>query len=305
MVLMDMSTFRITYDGPALESSEMDVRELAPALLAIGDLLDAATIALYGDQIKPQINVKGSFKTGSFGIDFNLATSLLSKVRDIFAGDNTTAVVNSLAILGALGFANKVAIKPGLFAVLKWLRGRKIERVETSTDSATLFVDGDQLTIELNVLALLRDVSVRNITSKVLEPLSREGIDTFAAGTDNEIVETVSAAEASWFIAPATSDELLLDDVRKMAFSIVSLAFKEGNKWRLCDGAATINASITDAEFLSKVEHNQIAFAKGDILICDVRVLQWQIQSGAKNDYEVIRVKEHRTSARQIPLPGI
>ena len=34
----------------ALESSEMDVRELAPALLAIGDLLDASTRALCGNR---------------------------------------------------------------------------------------------------------------------------------------------------------------------------------------------------------------------------------------------------------------
>jgi len=33
--------FRITYDGPALASHEMDVRELAPALLAMSDLLKA------------------------------------------------------------------------------------------------------------------------------------------------------------------------------------------------------------------------------------------------------------------------
>lgn len=302
---MDMSTFRITYDGPALETSEMDVRELAPALLAIGDLLDAATTALYGDQIKPQVNVKGSFKTGSFGIDFNLATSLLSRVRDIFAGDNATAIANSLAILGALGFLGKVTLKPGLFAVLKWIKGRKIDRVETTEDSAIIFVEGDQLTIELSVLVLLRDVSVRNATSKVLEPLSRDGIDTFAAGTDSEIVETVTASEISWFNAPVPVDELLLDDVRKMAFSIVSLAFKEDNKWRLYDGAATIHATITDVEFLSKVDRNQIAFAKGDVLVCDVRVMQWQTTSGAKTEYEVVKVVEHRASARQIPLPGL
>jgi hypothetical protein len=302
---MGMSTFRITYDGPALESSEMDVRELAPALLAIGDLLEAATTALYGDQIKPQVSVKGSFKTGSFGIDFNLATSLLWKVRDIFASENTTAIVNSLAILGALGFVGRATVKPGLFAVLRWIKGRKIERVETTEDSAVLFVESEQLSIELSVLVLLRAVSVRNTTRKVLEPLSREGIETFSAGTDSKIVETVTAAEIAWFDPPAPVDELLLDEVRKMAFSIVSLAFKEDNKWRLYDGAATIHATIADVEFLSRVDRNQIAFAKGDILVCDVRVLQWQTISGAKTEYEVVRVREHRNSARQIPLPGL
>jgi len=34
-----MGQFRITYDGPALQARGIDVRELAPALLAAGDLL--------------------------------------------------------------------------------------------------------------------------------------------------------------------------------------------------------------------------------------------------------------------------
>lgn len=91
-----MSRFRITYDGPALESSEMDVRELAPALLAFGDLLDASTRALCGDQVRPQVNVRGSFKTGSFGIDFTLATSLLGRMRDLLSGNEGTALANAV-----------------------------------------------------------------------------------------------------------------------------------------------------------------------------------------------------------------
>lgn len=75
--------FRITYDGPALITHEMDVRTLAPALLAMGELLDAATQALYAERVKAQINVRASFQTGSFGIDFALATDWLSP-RAIF-----------------------------------------------------------------------------------------------------------------------------------------------------------------------------------------------------------------------------
>lgn len=71
---MRTTHFQITYDGPSLAASEMDVRDLAPALLAAGDLLDAATRALHGERIKAQINVRASFKTGCFGIDFALAS---------------------------------------------------------------------------------------------------------------------------------------------------------------------------------------------------------------------------------------
>lgn len=300
----DMSDFRITYDGPALEMSEMDVRELAPALLAIGDLLTASTSVLCGDKIKPQVNVKGSFKTGCFGIDFVLVTNFVSRVRDLFASDNASALTNAVTILALLGVVTTNGYK-GLIQTIKWIRGRRIQRVEMRSDTAVLHVDEDQLEIELRVLALLRDVAVREATEKMLEPLTHEGITTFSAGTDSQVLETITAEEAHWFAAPAAVDELLVDETRKMAFSIISLAFKEDNKWRLYDGNSTISATITDEDFLHRVDSNQVNFAKGDVLVCDVRVRQWQSQGGAKTEYEVIRVIEHRTAARQISFPGL
>ncbi len=38
--------FRLKFDGPAVEGGEMDVRDLAPALLELGHLFDAARRAL-------------------------------------------------------------------------------------------------------------------------------------------------------------------------------------------------------------------------------------------------------------------
>lgn len=302
----DMSTFRVTYDGPALEDSQMDVRDLAPALLAVGDLLEAATAALYGDKVKPQVDVRGSFKTGSFGIEFALGADWVSRVRDLMAGNEATAAANALAILGALGWVAKKAAAPGLFAVLAWLRGRKISRVEAKDHIAVLHVDGESLEIELQVLTLLRDVSVRTGCAKVLQPMDNGGITSFTVSDDAGVVaHRIETVNRDWFAMPAIEDELVVDDVRRMVFSIVSLAFKDDNKWRLHDGANTLHAAITDAAFLAKVDASQINFAKGDVLLCEVRVRQWRTGSGAKTEYEVVKVLEHSTPARQLQLPGI
>jgi hypothetical protein len=102
---------------------------------------------------------------------------------------------------------------------------------------------------------------------------------------------------------PKLADATIIDDVRRLAFSIISLAFKDDNKWRLNDGTGAISATIEDADFLAKVYANQIAFSKGDILICDVRVVQKQAEAGLRTEYTVIRVVELRPGIRQIPLP--
>ncbi|XNL40222.1 hypothetical protein NBN09_00690 [Burkholderia lata] len=104
---------------------------------------------------------------------------------------------------------------------------------------------------------------------------------------------------------PDQADMLILDENCKIAFSIVSLAFKDDNKWRLYDGAGTIHAAIADIDFLKRVDNNQVSFSKGDVPVCNVRVQQWQTADGAKTEYEVTQVLEHRPAARQIQLPGL
>lgn len=294
--------FRVTYDGPALAASTMDVRDLAPALLAVGDALDAATRALHGDRIKAHVHVRASFKTGSFGIDLSLATDWVLKVRDMFASDHASAAANAIEILGLLGLVAASGTK-GVIAVIKWIRGRRIERVETVENRAMIHVAGDRLEVDAAVIELLRNLTVRRSLDKMLAPLDQEGIDCFACGTDAEFAEIIQRDERQWFRAPDIEDELLLDEERKMVFSIVALAFREDNKWRLYDGAATIHATISDTAFLARVDANQETFAKGDVLICMVRVKQWQTVNGARTEYDVTEVLEHRRAAAQIRLP--
>lgn len=301
----DMAQIRITYDGPALAAHEMDARELAPALMAMADLLDTSVRALQGDRAKAQINVKGSFKTGSFSVDFTTSVSLLQAAKDIFAGEGMTAIANATAVLTALGLAAKTGYT-GVAQVLQWLRGRRITHVQmTEEGQVTLHSGEDAVVVEYPVLVLLRDIPVRQAFDRVLAPLDREGIDTFAAGDDHSFTLIVREEERRYFCAPTGPDEPLLEDTRTMAFSIVSLAFKEDNKWRLSDGNHTINARISDAAFHSAVDANEASFSKGDVLICEVKVTQWHTQNGAKTDYEVIRVIEHRRAANQIALPGM
>ncbi|WNH48287.1 hypothetical protein PDM28_16690 [Stenotrophomonas aracearum] len=300
-----MTQFRITYDGPALATHQMDARELAPALMAMADLLDCSVRALHADRAKAQINVKGSFKTGSFSVDFTTSVSFMQAAKDIFVGDGVTAIANATAVLTALGFAAKAGYS-GVAQVLQWLRGRRITDVQmTEEGRVRLHADKDTVVVDYPVLVLLRDIPVRQAFDRTLAPLDRDGIDTFAAGDDSSFAVIVREHERRFFCAPTADDELLLEDTCRMAFSIVSLAFKEDNKWRLSDGNHTISARISDERFHSSVDANESSFSKGDVLICEVKVTQWHTPNGAKTDYEVTRVIEHRRAACQISLPGM
>ena len=64
--------FHIIYDGPALKNNEIDVKDLAPSLLAISDAIEEANKILNRGRAKVVLNIKASFKTGSFGVDLSL-----------------------------------------------------------------------------------------------------------------------------------------------------------------------------------------------------------------------------------------
>jgi plasmid rolling circle replication initiator protein Rep len=60
---------------------------------------------------------------------------------------------------------------------------------------------------------------------------------------------------------------------------------------------------MNDPVFSNRVDLNQVAFAKGDILLCDARVTQKRTAEGLKTEYVVEQVVEHRPAVRQLPLP--
>lgn len=290
---------RITYDGPALAAHAMDVRELAPALLAFGDLCEEAGRALFGEHIRVRVDVRASFRTGSFGIDLSVSTQLAQQVMAWLAGGEATAIANGKTILEVIGIGGA-----GLIAVLRWLRNRRIKRVETVAEGRRLTVeDGESLIVEERVIVLMQRRAVREALQRVIEPIERDGIERLALGDDETIGAMIERHEAAWFHAPPPEDALILEEVRIIPFSIVSLSFREDNKWRLFDGQNTVFVQMADQEFLQRIDRNLARFAKGDILLAETRVAHWNTPSGLRTDYTILRVLEHRPGAAQIELP--
>ena len=148
-----------------------------------------------------------------------------------------------------------------------------------------------------------QDTNVRNALSGVVRPVKEEGIDSFEIRQNDQLVASVTNEEVDYFDPPELQ-ELMLDQANTHVFSIVSLAFREGNKWRLTDGQLTFSVSMKDSEFQSRVDNNDVAFAKGDLLVCDMRTIQWLTHQGIKTEYEIIKVNKHML-ARQPRLLGL
>lgn len=131
-------------------------------------------------------------------------------------------------------------------------------------------------------------MSVRDAAQRAIqEPLKKPGIEKFCILEDGRSIVSVSSEDAVFFAKPDVQDKVIIENRHTSAFSIVSLAFKEGNKWRLNDGNTQISAIINDEDFIRKVDKNEVSFSKGGILVCEVHVVQKETKDGLRTEYFV------------------
>lgn len=298
--------FSVKYDGPALASNQMDVRELAPALIALSDLLEHANKAALPEAPEIRVNVKG-FKSGSFGIDLTAAQSIAQQLVSLLSGPNASAAANLYTLLGALGLVGG-GVRFGLIPLIKWLGGKKPSAIRFEGDK-TVFELQKSETVEffetdLVTGRLYQARLVRQSLAKVLKPLDRDGIDTFAVSDGEAFVTVVTKAELSYFESAAQEADIVSDSIApRVMLQIESAAFKDDNKWRFSDGGSPFYAEISDQDFLRRINAGLERFGKRDVLIADVRRVQSITDRGLKVEQSIVKVYEHKDPLQMDLLP--
>lgn len=301
---IEMERFHLVYDGPALQEHQMDVRALAPALLSVGDLVERANEIFNGERAKISVNVNASFKTGCFGIDLDTAQSLLSRTVDLLSSNPVTAVGT---ICGLLGLSAREGIK-GAIAVIRWIRGRAITRIEPIGNGVVkLYINDEMLEVEERVLQLVQDYKIRKaLEGMIEEPLDHEGIESVSVMPRKGATPVVHLKndEAAYFHAPTPEEELLDRQEYETNLQVMNVAFQESNKWRFTEGGGgnAFHAEVRDIPFLERVQLNQEHFAKDDIIRARVRREQKMGISGLKVEYIILEVLEHRSASPKVQL---
>lgn len=295
--LMAESAFLVRYDGPDLATHQMDVRDLAPALLALGELVQELNSTLYPDHppVSLKINAAGS---GSFSVHLLLSHQEIQTMVGVLSSDAVTAINNVKSLI----------IMPtwqGLFYLYKHLRGRRI--VETVTPSETeqsgidlVLEDGQRITTSQDVWRSAQNVRIRHRVREAIEPLNRPGIDSVVF-RDQETSIEINKGAVDWFDVPPMVQPLLEGEV-SMELTVVSVTFNRDNMWRLSDGGPALWYEITDDVFLDRVERGNETFRNGDSLRCRVRFIQARTDAGINTRRIVTQVERHN-AAPEPPVP--
>lgn len=285
------TSFDIVYDGPAVADGSMNVRDLAPAMLGVGILFEAANNITNGQRARVNINVRAT-SPGSFHILYEVIQATMPQSID------TSLLITAIQLKELL--VGSIIVAGGLFGIIKWVNRRKPKLNKINDELYTLVIDDESYELPFELLRLYQDSSIRHAIADIVHPVKEQGIDHIRILDNKQVIQEVAKNDVDAFDVPE-SQEQLLDETRRQAFSIIGLSFKEDNKWRLTDGENTFSVSMKDVAFQRRVDNNQVAFAKGDILICDLRTIQWQVEGGIKTEYEVITIVNHKP-ARQLVL---
>lgn len=301
---------RIAYDGPAIVDGSMDVRELAPALIAFSEFVDSANKVLGGKhEIKVMLN-QDSIRKGSFDITFLLNVNILEQAKLFMEWSKETGLDDLMTILGYEPV--KAAVGCGVFGLIKVIKGRRITGITNSDDRAEISLDdGEKIETDNKTLKVFLDANCRLKIEHIIKPVTTKDIDRFEIRNpsdehDNAPIESITSEEAHLYKAPEAeirNDEQLPEPVpQEMFVKINSVNFTDG-KWRFSDNTnPPFWAKIADKEFLSKVENREVSFTDGDMLKIRYRLVQNIKKGQLSSEYIVDQVLEFKPAPRQIKL---
>ena len=292
--------FSTVYDGPALADHTMDVQTLGPALLAIGDICREANRVIVGRQAEIKVNVKAT-SSGCFDIAFEVIQTY-DALSAFLLGERATTAKTILEWLGLIGVGGG-ASGLGLFQFLKWKRGRKVvDEVSVSDSGDTEYhitVEGESNSVVISgpVYNLWKDPRVRSAQSKILDPLSYDGVDSFESGDGHTGVRVCKneVARGYFKVVPdeLNMETLVVSEQKLEALLLLhSPVFEEGKPWIFYYGEKTIRAEIVDPDFNDLVFRQGERFGAGDILTVDLTVSQYRTPGGRiRNSYSIGKVR--------------
>lgn len=306
---MSEEKFTLIFDGPILEAHEIDVTSLGHALISMGELIQAANAEVNGEKAHIEVRVK-AHTAGSYEVDFlvralEAAAPLLEVAKQ---HQESISIANELLELifkfSGAALTTGLAIKKaggGLIALLKWLKGRKPERIEHQKNGDVHIHIGDNYFVTNNdTIKLTKCIAVRKPMKELFSALAHNGVNAMKIRRPSEPILEVTKGEVGYF--DYVDEEELTTEVRKRTVQIVKLSFKDGDKWQMTDGGKPFSASIEDVDFLNKVKKAEVSFANGDTLECQIQEKQYFKAGKLQMEYTILKIENHTPVAQQLRL---
>ena len=304
-VVLKKSTITIRYDGADLAGHQMDVSDLAPALLGLSDIFKIANTKYNGDRASIRVLISTDIEHQCFQFDIHIVQSLWDQAKTTLLGNDNIASAEEIGKwIGLIGGGSGSIY--GLLKFLKWLKEGNADtselKVENSSNSTTIITGPNaSITVYSPTYELSKDQIVLKNVKKVVSPITKDGYDSVEFESNNE-VEALSSKDAASII-DATShaaEELNNPQFVKAWVTVYSPVYdKSSTSWRFRFGESHHYMDI------SKTDIAKNALERGGAMIEDsyyvrLQITQERTNSGSlKNSYKILKVLDFRPAPRQ------
>jgi hypothetical protein len=304
--VVSSTEFSVAFQGDPFENGEIDVNDLAPALLALGDVVQSANSALNGDRADARLKLRAS-KHGSFDALLTLDVSWVADMLDaVSAHPERMVAADQLADLLLKGGKIVGGTAVGLFVALRVLKGKKPDKVEEAPNGTEITINQTTILVEPETVRLLEDRKTRQAVEKFgNEALKIDGLTGVSIGRGDDVEMVLDAKDAPSFNVPSPDEEEpeTVTTTRDVWLKIVTSQFKDGYKWRFTDGGERpFTADMEDVDFLNSVLSGDTTLSANDTMHCTVREEQEMTSAGLQKSIFVERVIEHRQGPTQLKL---
>ena len=241
--------FGVSFEGPAFIEHTMEVRDLAPALLALGQAFDRANSVLNGDRATVSLSIRAT-RPGSFELILFLQ-QVLEGAGDILTGDFFSSAANLTEMI-----TGGPAIGVCLFALVKRLRGKKPRIGPSQPDGVVFEADNVRIIVPNEVARLYADRPIMDQLEAFVRPLGKDGVERVVFRREQTELESVRREEAVYFATGAEYSNTTEYPIPSQRLRITSLAFAKG-KWRLSDGANTHWYAMEDEDFTTAIQQGK------------------------------------------------
>ena len=291
----------------------MDVAHLAPALLSLSDVLKAANSLANGDRAGVKVLVNADLKQNCFELDIELALTVWEQAKLLIA-DKDIASAKQIAEWVGIFLAGRSS--PGLYQLIKGLRGKKIEsatevKLKDGSLGVEIRVEGESNPKQIAKITydLYANLNTRRKALSVLDPLRNEGYDTLQFYNDDNVFAEFGKDDApardGSDLPVVTPQNLHISEIRTKV-RIRKAAYEGTSKWTLVYKTA-VEASIEDAEWLERFQSSQELAPPGSSLDVDLHEAYTTNENGemvGEPSYRVVKVHGVVLPPEQLVLSG-
>lgn len=291
----------IRYDGSALNDHQMDVQALAPALLALAEMVQLANQKLNGDAASMKVLVKADVEQRCFQLDIHIVQSILESAKHLF-GTEQYKTAKEIAELLDLLLPGGVA--GGVFWFWKQFSTAKNAppiALETEQHGGqTVIVQGSTgvpITVNYNTYMLASDPQMVDLGKRVLKPLEKPGYETLGFYRDEKATVEWTEEEAKAFIAQPANHLLPTPETdpfnRTPIRAVVSVRTQrnEGKaQWEIKWASRAVWASMEDLEWLGRFQSGQIHFDIPYWLDVEMEMTTSRIDPDAEPSFAILKV---------------